>query len=128
MFVLYCISNTRGQAVMPEAAVTHDTEGALLMGYHQGRGAGRPQAIAGNGVTDVEWSHGGEGMATNIHTHLQLAVFLFQQFNSGEERAFRAAGTQAGRPLRYQLGQFFPALAIGLFQRRYSDGSRFPLQ
>ena len=126
MLVFHRVADPGGKAVMPESAVAHDAHGALLVGHHQGRGAGRAQAVAGYGVADVEGGDCGEGMAADVHAHLQFAEFLLQQLDRGEERAFRAAGTQAGRPLWHQLRQFFPVRAVGLFQRRNGDRSGFP--
>ena len=126
MLVFHRVPDAGGKTVVPESAIAHDAHGALLMGHHQGRCAGRPQAVTGDGIADVERGDRGERVAADIHAHLQFAEFLFQQLDRGEERAFRASGTQAGRPLRHQLRQFFPVRAVGLFQRRDGDGVGFP--
>ena len=126
MLVFHRVADPGGKAVMPESAVAHDAHGALLVGHHQGRGAGRAQAVAGDGVADVERGNRGKGVAADVHAYLQFAEFLLQQLDRGEERAFRASGTQAGRPLGHQLLQFFPVRAVGLFQRRNGSRAGFP--
>ena len=60
------------------------------------------------------------------HAHLQFAELLLDELHRREERALRAAGAQAGRPLRYQRRQLIHVDAVGTSERRHRDGRRRP--
>src|SRR5690606_29313577 len=94
------------QAVVPEAAVAHDGDGALGRRHVEGRGAGGAQAVAHGRGAQVEGRQNREQMAADVAGDVVFAQFFLGQAKRRKYRTLGTAGTEAGRPGRHHLGQF----------------------
>ena len=99
-FVEHVGGDAGDQSVMPEAAVAHDRDRALL---HVGRdrgGARQRHAVAENGIAERERREGRERMAADIGADVGRPQFALHQLDGGKHRALRAAGAEGGRARR----------------------------
>ena len=88
------------QPVMPEAAVAHDGDRALLhVGPDRG-GAGERHAIAEDGIAHRERREGRERMAADVGRDVRRAELALHQLERREHRPLRAAGAEGGRARR----------------------------
>ena len=88
------------QPVMPEAAVAHDRDRALLHVGRDRRGAGQRHAVAEDRVAERERREGRERMAADIGADMGRPQFALHQLDGGKHRALRAAGAEGGRARR----------------------------
>ena len=65
---------------MPESAIAHDADYALVETWGQAGRAGKPQPIAHNRVANIEGRQSCKGMATNIGANMSRTEFFFQNF------------------------------------------------
>src|SRR4029077_5507242 len=89
------VADAAGEAVVPESAVAHDADGALLglVSIERG-GAGPAEAVAHGGGADVEWRQDGKQVAADVGAHVVRSELALDQFHGAEDRPFRAAGAE----------------------------------
>src|SRR5712664_1764738 len=85
---------------MPEAAVAHHRDGALLHHRRHRAGRGERHAEAQDRVAEIERRQGGEGVAADVARDVNLAEFTLQKLDRREHRPFGTADAEAGRPAR----------------------------
>ena len=66
MAVEHGAGDTAGEAVMPEATISHDADRLVGQGVAHARGTGEGQPVAHDGIAQIKGSSGGEGMTTDI--------------------------------------------------------------
>ena len=101
------------------------TEIDALVGLDvEGRGRGRPEAVAHRRRADVEGRQDREQVAADIGRDVVLAELLLDQLHRREDRPLRAAGAEAGRTRRHDLGQ---RLDLRVVQHRRGVRDRRPV-
>src|ERR1700686_563771 len=95
------ISNAAGQAVVPEAAVSHDRYRALAaLAAAQCRPARGTQTISHDAGSHVKRRQSGERGAAGNGAHLYAAQLFLYDLHRREKRPFGTTGAQARRPRR----------------------------
>src|SRR5690606_26028501 len=120
VLVEYGVADARGQTVVPEAAVAHHADRTPRPGDIESRRAGRAQTVAHSGVADIERRQAGEDMAADVAGHMQRPQLPLHQLHRGEDRPFRAAGTETRWPWRHLFLQLLEddRLGFDLARRR----------
>ena len=88
------------QAVVPEAAVAHDRDRALVHVRADRGGAGQRHAVAEDRIAERERREGRERMAADIGADMGRADLALHKLDGGEHRALRTAGAEIRRPRR----------------------------
>ena len=91
------IGDAAGQPVVPEAAVAHDADHALVGLDVERRGTGCTQPIAHGGVAHVEGRQDGEQVAADVCRDMVRAELALHQLHGGEDGPLWAAGAKARR-------------------------------
>ncbi len=117
MLVEHGVADRGGEAVVPEAAVAHHRDRALVGRHVEGRGRGGPEAVAHRRRADVERRQDREQMAADVGGDVVLPELLLDQLHRREDRPLRTADAEARRPRRHDFGQRLHA-RVGEHRRR----------
>ncbi len=105
MLVEHGVADGGIEPVVPEAAIAHHRDHALV-GLHVEGGSRRgAEAIAHGRGADVEGRKDREKVAADIRRDVMRPQFLLDEFHCSEDRPFRAAGAEARRARRHHLRQ-----------------------
>src|SRR5205823_13917931 len=96
--VEYGIADAAGQAVVPEASVAHEANGALIRFRRIERRRARPaKAVTHRRCADVEGRENRKQVTTNVATDMMRAELPLHQFHRGEDWALRTARAERRR-------------------------------
>ncbi len=97
------IADRRGQAVVPEAAVTHHRDRALAGLDVEGRGGRRSEPVAHGRRADVERRQDRKEMAADIGRDVMRTELLFHELHRREDRPLRTADAKPRRSRRHDF-------------------------